>query len=52
MIANGDGYYRIVNHNSGLALTVAGAGTGNSVALQQSTWTGATNQQFQIISVL
>jgi hypothetical protein len=51
VIDSGGGYYRLVNGNSGKALTVAGASTTNGAAFQQATWTGATNQQFQIISV-
>jgi hypothetical protein len=50
-IDHSGGYYRIINRNSGKALTVAGASTSNSAAFQQATWTGATHQQFQIISV-
>ncbi len=47
----GSGYHRIVNRNSGKVLTVVGASTADGARMEQRTNTGATNQQFQLISV-
>ena len=43
-----NGRYIIVNHNSGKALEVPGANTNNGVQLDQNTYTGALNQQWDI----
>jgi hypothetical protein len=42
------GRYLIVNHNSGKVLEVPGAGTANGIQLDQNTYTGALNQQWDI----
>lgn len=41
-----NGAYKIINRNSGLALEVAGAATTNGAPLDQSTYTGASNQRW------
>ena len=43
-----NGRYIVVNHNSGKALEVPGASTANGVQLDQNTYTGALNQQWDI----
>ena len=42
------GRYLVVNRNSHLVLEVPGAGTGNGIQLDQNTYTGALNQQWDI----
>lgn len=42
------GRYIIVNRNSGKVLEVPGAGTANGIQLDQTTYTGALNQQWDI----
>lgn len=41
-----NGTYKIINRNSGLALEVAGAATTNGAAIDQSAYTGASNQRW------
>jgi Concanavalin A-like lectin/glucanases superfamily/Ricin-type beta-trefoil lectin domain-like len=43
-----NGRYIVVNRNSGKALEVPGASTANGVGLDQNTYTGALNQQWDI----
>jgi lysophospholipase L1-like esterase len=48
-IANGT--YKIINRNGGLALDVKGKLTANSTAVDQWSYTGATNQQWTVTSL-
>jgi len=43
-----NGRYLIVNRNSGKVLEVPGAGLGNGIQLDQTTYTGALNQQWDV----
>jgi len=45
------GRYIIVNHNSGKVLEVPGSSTNNGVVLDQTTYTGAANQQWEVYSL-
>ena len=45
------GYFKLVNAYSGLTLGVPGSSTSNGTQLDQETDTGASNQQWQVISV-
>ena len=45
------GYYKLLNHNSGQALDVAGASTANGASVDQWPYSGAANQQWNIVSV-
>lgn len=49
----GDGYYRIINRNSGKGLDITGGvgATGNLVKLQQYTAVGGANQMFKLVSM-
>jgi hypothetical protein len=48
-IANGT--YKIINRNSGMALDVVGAGTGNATAVDQWPYGGGSNQRWTVTSV-
>jgi hypothetical protein len=50
-VDNGGGYYRIVNRMSGKVVEVAGSSTSDGAAVDQLTWNGGTNQQFQLVSL-
>ncbi len=50
-VSLGGGYYRLVNRHSGHVLQVRGNSTSNGAQFEQAVWTGATHQQFQLISV-
>lgn len=43
-----NGRYIIVNHNSGKALEVPGSNTNNGIQLDQNTYTGGLNQQWDV----
>jgi hypothetical protein len=47
----GSGYFRITNRNSGKSAEVAGGGTADGTNVDQRTYSGATYQQFQLVSV-
>ncbi len=47
----GSGYYRITNRLSAKSVEVASGSTADSAAADQRTYSGATYQQFQLISV-
>ncbi len=47
-IVNGSIYY-VINRNSGKALNVTGAGTGNGVNIDQSTFNATTAQQWKVV---
>lgn len=47
----GNGSFKIINVMSGLALDVKGAGTTNGTVIDQAAYTGASNQQFQLVAV-
>jgi hypothetical protein len=46
------GWYEVVNTNSGLCVSAAGAGTANGTAVQQLACTGATSQLWQFSSAI
>lgn len=46
----GDGYYRIVNVNSGKVLDVAGASRRNGTVVQQYAWNGSNAQKWQLVN--
>jgi hypothetical protein len=48
-IANGA--YRIINRNSGKVLDVASRSTANGANVQQWTWNGGTNQQWNVVDI-
>jgi hypothetical protein len=45
------GTYRIVNENSGHALSVVGASTANRALIEQAADSGATHQQWRVVTV-
>jgi alpha-L-fucosidase len=47
----GSGYYRLTNRNSGKDATVAGGSTADGANVEQRTYSGATYQQFQLVTV-
>lgn len=46
-----NGRYLIVNRNSGKVLEVPGAGAGNGIQLDQTTYTGALNQKWDVTPI-
>ncbi|GGU54515.1 glycosyl hydrolase family 95 catalytic domain-containing protein [Lentzea flava] len=44
------GWFRLVNRRSGKVLDVTGAGSGDGAKVIQWTWSGSTNQQWQLAS--
>jgi hypothetical protein len=44
-------YDELVNRNSGLALTVSGASTGDGAQVVQQAYTGATSQLWTLVQV-
>jgi len=46
-VLNTSAWYEVVNTNSGLCVSAAGAGTANGTAVQQLACTGATSQLWQ-----
>jgi len=47
----GGGYSRITNRNSGKSAEVVGGGTADGADVVQRTYSGATHQQWQLVSV-
>jgi len=47
----GSGYWRVTNRNSGKSAEVVGGGTADGTDVVQRTYSGATYQQFQFVSV-
>jgi alpha-L-fucosidase len=45
----GNGYFRIVNRNSGKVLDVSGASTADGARVVQWPWTGSANQQWNLL---
>ncbi len=47
----GNGYFRIVNRNSGKVLDVSAAGTADGANVDQWSWVTANQEMFQLVSV-
>jgi len=47
----GGGYHRITNRNSGKSAEVASGGTADGANVDQRTYSGASYQQFQLMSI-
>jgi hypothetical protein len=51
IVSLGTGYYRLTNRASGKAATVAGGSTSDGANVEQRSYSGATYQQFQLVSI-
>lgn len=47
----GDGVYRLLNKNSGMALSITNASTSNSATANQLPWAGTNNQRWKLINL-